>query len=230
MTPAVAAGSAARTAARPAVARLRAAAWVVLLAAGGAALSGCAPLVVGAAVGGAAVATDRRSVGIQLEDEAIERRVNRALRERFKNEDVNINVTSYNRKVLLTGEAPTDQAKAEVEQLAAASDNVRSVLNELRVGPMASAASRTNDIAMTGKVRARLLESRQVPMGAVKIVTERNYVYLLGRVTEAEGDLYARLVSQVSNVNGVIKAFDYLTEKELAELRGTSATPESQRK
>lgn len=193
-------------------------------------LTGCVPLVVGAAVGGAAVATDRRSVGIQLEDEAIERRISRALSDRFKSEDVNISVTSYNRKVLLTGEAPTEQAKAEVEQIATSDNSVRTVLNELRVGPMASAASRANDAAMTGKVRARLLESRQVPLGAIKITTERNYVYLLGRVTEAEGDIFARLVSQVGNVNGVIKAFDYITEKELAELRGAATAPESQRK
>lgn len=192
-------------------------------------LSGCVPLVVGAAVGGAALVTDRRSVGIQLEDEAIERRINRALGERFKTEDVNINVTSYNRKVLLTGEAPTEQARQDAEQVATSSESVRTVLNELRVGPMASAASRANDAAMTGKVRAKLIESRQVPMGAVKITTERNYVYLLGRVTEAEGDIYSRLASQVSNVNGVIKAFDYISEKELTELRGAS-TPESQRK
>lgn len=197
-------------------------------------LSGCVPLVVGGAVAGAAVATDRRSVGIQLEDEAIERRVNRAIYERFKTEDVNISVTSYNRKVLLTGEAPTEQARQDVEQLAAADNSVRTVLNELRVGPMASAASRANDAAMTAKVRARLIESGQVPLGAVKITTERNFVYLLGRVTEAEGDIYARLASQVSNVNGVIKAFDYITEKELGELRGTASAPaattESQRK
>lgn len=205
--------------------RLRAGVGAVVVAAFGAGmLAGCAPLVVGGAlVGGAVVANDRRPVGIQIEDEAIERRINRALAERFRNEDVNINVTSYNRKVLLTGEAPSEEARQDVERIAAATENVRTVLNELRVGPMASAASRANDAAMTAKVRAKLIESRQVPLGALKVTTERNVVYLMGRVTEAEGDIFARLVAQVANVNGVVKAFDYISEQELAELRGAAS-------
>lgn len=194
-------------------------------------IAGCAPIVVGGAmVGGAIVASDRRSVGIQLEDEAIERRINRALLERFERGTININVTSYNRKVLLTGEVPTAEAKAEAERIAANAENVRAVLNELGVGRLSSIGSRTKDTAISGKVRAAFLESRKVQSGVVKVTTERAIVYLLGRVTPAEGDAAAQVAARVSDVLGVVKAFDYITEKELEELRGTPAAPESQRK
>lgn len=194
-------------------------------------IAGCAPLVVGGAmVGGAIVASDRRSVGIQLEDEAIERRINRALAERFERGTININVTSYNRKVLLTGEVLTAEAKAEAERIAANTENVRAVLNELGVGRLSTVGSRAKDTAISGKVRAALLESKKVPAGAVKVTTERAIVYLLGRVTPAEGDAAAQVAARVSDVLGVVKAFDYITEKELEELLGTPAAPESQRK
>jgi len=194
-------------------------------------IAGCAPIVVGGAmVGGAIVASDRRSVGIQLEDEAIERRVNRALAERFERGTININVTSYNRKVLLTGEVLTAEAKAEAERIAAGAENVRAVLNELGVGRLSTVGSRAKDTAISGKVRAAFIESRRVPAGAIKLTTERAIVYLMGRVTPAEGDAVAQVASRVTDVLGVVKAFDYITEKELEELRGTPAAPESQRK
>lgn len=194
-------------------------------------IAGCAPIVVGGAmVGGAIVASDRRSVGIQLEDEAIERRINRALLERFERGTININVTSYNRKVLLTGEVLTAEAKAEAERIAAGAENVRAVLNELGVGRLSTVGSRAKDTAISGKVRAAFLESKKVEGGAIKVTTERAIVYLMGRVTPAEGDAAAQIASRVTDVLGVVKAFDYITEKELEELRGTPAAPESQRK
>lgn len=194
-------------------------------------IAGCAPIVVGGAmVGGAIVASDRRSVGIQLEDEAIERRINRALAERFERGTININVTSYNRKVLLTGEVLTAEAKAEAERIAAGTENVRAVLNELGVGRLSTVGSRAKDTAISGKVRAAFIESKRVPAGAIKLTTERAIVYLMGRVTPAEGDAVAQVASRVTDVLGVVKAFDYITEKELEELRGTPAAPEPQRK
>lgn len=194
-------------------------------------IAGCAPIVVGGAmVGGAIVASDRRSLGIQLEDEAIERRINRALAERFERGTININVTSYNRKVLLTGEVLTAEAKAEAEAIAANTENVRAVLNELGVGRLSTVGSRAKDTAISGKVRVAFLESKKVPAGAVKVTTERAIVYLLGRVTPAEGDAAAQVAARVSDVLGVVKAFDYITEKELEELLGTPVAPGSQRK
>ncbi len=208
--------------------------WALRVAAAGAAalaIAGCAPIVVGGAmVGGAIVASDRRSVGIQLEDEAIERRIDRALLERFERGTINVNVTSYNRKVLLTGEVPTAEAKAEAERIAAGAENVRAVLNELGVGRLSSVGSRAKDTAISGKVRAAFLESKKVEGGAVKVTTERAIVYLLGRVTPAEGDAAAQVAARVSDVLGVVKAFDYITEKELEELRGASAAEPSPRK
>lgn len=193
--------------------------------------AGCAPIVVGGAmVGGAIVASDRRSVGIQLEDEAIERRVNRALLQRFERGTINISVTSYNRKVLLTGEVPSVEAKAEAERIAAGAENVRAVLNELGVGRLSTVGSRAKDTAISGKVRAAFLESKKVEAGAIKVTTERAIVYLLGRVTPAEGDAAAQVASRVSDVLSVVKAFDYITEEELEELRGTPAAPDSRRK
>jgi len=208
--------------------------WTLRCAVAGAAalvIAGCAPLVVGGAmVGGAIVASDRRSVGIQLEDEAIERRINRALLERFERGTINVNVTSYNRKVLLTGEVPSAEAKAEVERIAAGTENVRAVLNELGVGQLSSIGSRAKDTAISGKVRAAFLESKKVEGGAIKVTTERAIVYLLGRVTPAEGDAAAQIAARVSDVLGVVKAFDYITEQELEELRGRPAPPQAQRK
>lgn len=208
--------------------------WMLRCAvAGGAALAiaACAPIVVGGAmVGGAIVASDRRSVGIQLEDEAIERRINRALAERFERGTININVTSYNRKVLLTGEVLSAEAKAEAERIAANTENVRAVLNELGVGRLSTVGSRAKDTAISGKVRAAFIDDRRVPPGAVKVTTERAIVYLLGRVTPAEGDAAAQVASRVTDVLGVVKAFDYITEEELEALRGAPAGSAPQRK
>lgn len=181
---------------------------------------GCAPLVVGGVVaGGALVVTDRRSVGIQLEDEAIERRINRALAERFSRDSANISVTSYNRKVLLTGEVTTPQGKTEAEQIALRSDNVREVLNELEVGALSTLGARASDTATTGKVRAALINAKEVPAAAIRVVTERGVVYLMGRLTETEGNYAGTVASRVSGVQRVVKTFDYLTPAEVTELQ-----------
>jgi osmotically-inducible protein OsmY len=188
--------------------------------------AGCAPLVVGGVVaGGAIMATDRRSVGIQVEDEAIERRINRALAEKFPRDAANINVSSYNRRVLMTGEVTTPQAKGDAEQIAMRSDNVREVLNELEVGSLSTIGSRAGDTATTAKVRAALIEAKEVPAATIRVVTERGVVHLMGRVTESEGAYAATVASRVSGVRQVIKAFDYLTPAELAELRNKPAQP-----
>lgn len=203
-----------------AIVRAAAAAMTVWFAAG------CAPLVLGGAVVGTAlVAADRRSVGIQVEDEAIERRINRVLAEKFPRETANINVASYNRKVLLTGEVTTAAARAEAEQMAARSDNVREVLNELEVGALSSLGARANDTATTAKVRAKLIESKETPAATIRVVTEHDVVYLLGRVTEAEGNAAAREASRTSGVKRVVKAFDYLTAEEFADMQRKAAPP-----
>jgi osmotically-inducible protein OsmY len=207
--------------------------WVlagVLLA--GLFCAACVPLVLGgAAVGGAAaVASDRRSVGIQLEDEAIERRLNRAIYSSFKEGEISVYVTSYNRKVLLAGQVVNDRIYQEVEKIAREGENVRDVVNELQVRDLSPATVRNNDIAITGKVRAALVESRKVPVGAVKVTTERGIVFLLGRVTQEEGDNAASVASRVSGVNKVVKVFDYLTPEELAGMQQSGGAAQTTRK
>jgi osmotically-inducible protein OsmY len=193
-------------------------------------LAGCAPIVVGGAmVGGAMVASDRRSVGIQLEDEAIVRRVEKALVARFGAGNINVNVTSYNRKVLLAGEVIEQEHVAEVGRIAAAAENVRTVVNEVEARPLSSVWNRNNDTAITTKVLTALLQAGDVPSGAVRVTTTRGTVYLLGRVSEAEAAATARAAARVSGVHRVVNVFDILSDSELAELRQPEAEPESPR-
>ena len=193
--------------------------------------TGCTPLVVGGAIAsGAMVAGDRRSVGIQLEDEAIERRVDRALVERFGRDTININVTSYNRKVLLVGEAPSAEAAKEIEAIADRAENVRLVVNEIYIGKLSTTGNRLNDTALAARVRAALIDAREVPAAAVKPTVERGVAYLLGRVTETEGAAAARAVSRVDGLVRVVKVFDYLTDDELRAMQSGTTPPASPRK
>lgn len=196
----------------------RRAALAVLAAVAALSSAGCAPLVVGGAVaGGVMVASDRRSPGIQLEDQAIELRVRDALGKAFPKDRANISVTSYNQRVLLTGEVTEAQMKSEAEAIARKSENVRAVVNELHVGSLSTFANRNFDTALTSKVLAALLQAPGVPSGAIKVVSERAVVYLMGRVTPAEGEAAARAASRVAGVQRVVKNFDYLSEKEAAD-------------
>jgi len=209
--------------------------WIAIAGVAGAAwaAAGCTPLVVGGAmVGGALVATDRRSPGIQLEDQAIEVRVNRALGSGFERGSVNILTTSYNRRVLLTGEVKSEADKAQAEKLAAAQENVRAVVNELHVGELSTFANRNNDTAITAKVRAAMLAERNLPSNAITVHTSRSVVYLLGRVSEPESALAARTASRTDGVRQVVTLFELLTEAEWNALKAQTPppAPESQRK
>ncbi|HYS11962.1 MAG TPA: BON domain-containing protein [Burkholderiaceae bacterium] len=185
----------------------------------------CIPLIIGgAAVGGAAVlAADRRSTGIQLEDEAIERRLNRAIYGNYKDGEISVYVTSYNRKVLLAGQVISERIYQEVEKIAREGESVREVVNELQVRELSPATVRNNDIAITSKVRAAFVEAKKVPFGVIKVTTERGIVYLLGRVTQEEGDNAAQVAARVSGVNKVVKVFDYLTSEELGGIQGSGS-------
>jgi osmotically-inducible protein OsmY len=194
---------------------------------------GCAPLVVGGAmVGGAIVATDRRSPGIQIEDQAIESRVGKALAARYEKGSVSVNVNSYNRRVLLTGEVRNAADKAEVERIAAAQENVRTVTNELYVGELSTFYNRNNDTSITAKVKAALLNERNLPSNAILVHTSRSVVYLMGRVSEPEGNLAARTASRVDGVRQVVALFEYMTDEEWKALKVQTPPPppESQRK
>lgn len=189
-----------------------------------AALSACAPLLVGGAVmGGGMVAADRRTTGIQIEDESIELRA--AARVRELATLGHVNVTSYNRVVLITGEVPGAAEKAAVEQAVAKIENVRSVVNELGIGQNSSVGSRTTDSFITTKVKATLVDAKDVHANAYKVVVERAIVYLMGRVTEREAVRGTDLARSVSGVQKVVRAFEILSEEELAALGPVVAPP-----
>lgn len=171
------------------------------------ALSGCAPLIVAGAAGGALMATDRRTSGAQIDDEAIELRAAARLRENF-GDNVHLNITSYNRQVLLTGEVPTDAARQRAEQVVASVDNVRGIVNELAVMPPTSLGMRSNDVLITGKVRASFVDASDLQAQAFKVVTERGVVYLMGRVTDREAERATSIARGIGGVQKVVRIFE----------------------
>lgn len=181
------------------------------------ALSACAPLVMGGAfVGTTLVATDRRTSGAQVEDEGIELRSSNRIRERL-GDRVHVNVTSYNRMVLLTGEASSAEDKQLVEQIVSGVDNVRSVVNDLGVLGSSTLTQRSSDTLVTGQVKAALVDAKDVFSNAFKVVTERGTVYLMGRVTAREADRGTEIARSVSGVQRVVRVFEIITEDELKQ-------------
>lgn len=196
----------------------------ILLAAGAAAtLSACAPLVVGGAmVGGVLVATDRRTSGAQLEDQAIELKAMSRARE-AAGDRAHVNVTSYNRMVLLTGEAPGEQDRQAIEQAVSRVENVRSLVNEIAIMGNTSLTARSNDVILASKVKATLIDARDVQANTIKVVTERGVVYLMGIVTEREGNRAAELARSISGVQKVVKVFETISEDELKRMQPQQA-------
>jgi osmotically-inducible protein OsmY len=175
-------------------------------------LSSCALLVAaGVATGvgtGVAMSNDRRTSGIFVEDEGIEMKSGRRISERYGS-NAHINVTSYNRNVLLTGEAPSDAAKADIGNLVRGVENVRSVINEITVGPASTYASRSNDTLITSKVKGRFIDGGKFQVNHVKVVTENGVVYLLGLVNRKEADNAVEIAGSTSGVRKVVKVFEY---------------------
>ena len=182
-----------------------------------ASLSACAPLLMGGAVTGAFVATDRRTSGIQLEDQGIELRAANRLREQM-GERGSVSITSYNRQVLLTGEVPTEQDKALAEKTVSGVDNVRSIVNELAVLGSASLTQRSSDTLITGQVKAAMVDARDLYANAFKVVTSRGTVYLMGRVTQREADRGTEITRNTSGVQRVVRVLEIISEEELARL------------
>ena len=179
----------------------------------------CVPLVLGGAMaGGTMVVSDRRTSGAQLEDEGIELRAISRIRSNL-GERGHINVTSYNRQVLLTGEVPTAQDKQTVEQVIGKVENVATVVNELAVANNSSLGSRSTDTLITGRVKAQLVDARDLFSNAFKVVTENGITYLMGRVTQREADRATEIVRTTSGVQKVVRVFDLITEAELARLQ-----------
>ena len=178
-------------------------------------LPACVPLIVGSAVvGGSLVATDRRTSGAQLEDEGIELRAVNRLRENL-GERAHINASSYNRQVLLTGEVPNAQDKALAEQVVARVENVRSIVNELAVLGNTTLTQRSADSLVTGRVKASLVDAKDLYANAFRVVTERGTTYLMGRVTQREANRATEITRSVSGVQKVVRIFEIISEEDL---------------
>jgi osmotically-inducible protein OsmY len=197
--------------------KLRTALIVSALAAS-AALTACAPLLMGGAMlGGTLMATDRRTSGAQVEDQAIELKTINRIRDAIGDRG-HVSTTSYNRQVLITGEVPSEADKAAVEQAVQRVENVRSTVNELEISGTASLTSRSSDAIITSKVKASFVDAKDIFANSFKVVTERGVVYLMGRVTEREATRAVEIARGVSGVQKVVRLFEILTEAELADL------------
>ncbi len=182
-------------------------------------LTACVPLVLGgAAAGTAMVATDRRTSGAQLEDEGIELRTLSRVRENFGTR-VRVSTVSFNRQVLLTGEVPSLQDKQAVEDLVKKIQNVGSVVNELGVRNTPSLADRSADLLITGRLKAAILDARDLQSNAIKVVTENKTVYLMGRVTQRESERVTGIARGISGVQRVVRIFETISEDELRRLQ-----------
>ena len=195
-------------------AAIRLCATALCVASLGSVLSACAPIMLGGAAMGALVATDRRTSGTQLEDEGIELRSIGRINENL-GDRVHVNVTSYNRQVLLTGEVPSAQDKQLVEQIVSRVDNVRLVANELAVLGSSSLTQRSSDSLITGKVKAGMVDSKDLYANAFKVVTERGIVYLMGRVTQREANRATDIARSTGGVQKVVRLLEIISEEEL---------------
>ena len=180
----------------------------------GGTLTACAPLMLGGAAMGALVATDRRTSGAQLEDEGIELRAAGRIRQSL-GDRVHVNVTSYNRQVLLTGEVPSAQDRQLVDQIVSRVENVRSIVNELGVLNGSTLTERSSDALTTGKVKASMVDARDIYANAFKVVTERGTVYLMGRVSQREATRATDITRGTGGVQKVVRLLEIISEEEL---------------
>lgn len=173
-------------------------------------LQACIPLLVGAGLGaGVMMAEDRRTGATVLEDQTIEVKARNRITEKY-GEQVNISVTSFNRFVMLTGQAPTEEIKQDVSVLVLEVPNVRNIQNEIVVGGMSSTTSRASDALLTSRVKGRLAQNKDVGASHVKVVSENGAVFLMGLVTRAEAESASQTAATTSGAQRVIKVFEYL--------------------
>lgn len=180
-------------------------------------LSGCVGLVAGGAVMTAVSANDRRTLGAQTEDKAIALKGESRARS-IVGEQGHVNVTSFNRKVLLTGEVRDEGMKAAVEREVRAVGGVMNVVNELEIGSPSKYTTRSNDALITTKVKASLVDMQTISANSFKVVTERGNVYLMGIVTPREAQIGTDVARGVSGVQKVVKVFEYINDVDLKAL------------
>jgi osmotically-inducible protein OsmY len=180
----------------------------------GGGLAACAPIIMGSAVMSSLMVTDRRTSGTQVEDEGIELKAASRIRENL-GERVHINVTSYNRQLLLTGEVPTAQDKQLAEQVVSRVENVRAVVNELGIQANTTFSQRSSDVIITGRVKAAMVDAKDLFANSFKVVTERGTTFLMGRVTQREANRATDIVRGVDNVQKVVRVLEIISEEEL---------------
>jgi osmotically-inducible protein OsmY len=176
-------------------------------------LGGCVAVIAGAALGGAVASADRRTIGTQTEDEGIEVKASTRL-PNIVGDAGHVNVTSYNRKVLLTGEVRDEAMKRKVADEVRSISNVEAVMDELEVAGLSSYTARSSDTLITSKVKLSLADKKTIKATSVKVVTERGTVYLMGLVTRREGNIAANVAQGVSGVMRVVKMFEYISEED----------------
>jgi osmotically-inducible protein OsmY len=188
-------------------------------------LTACLPLVMGGAmVGGAMVASDRRTSGTVVEDEGIELKAASRIRENL-GERVHVNVISYNRQVLITGEVPNAQDKQLVEKVVASVENVRNIVNELAVLGNSTLTQRSSDTLVSGRVKAALVDAKDLFANAFKVSTERGTTYIMGRVTQREANRATEVISATTGVQRLVRVLEIISEDELA--RSSTQAPAS---
>ena len=183
-----------------------------------ASLQGCIALVGAGAVGAGMSFNDRRTGGAQIEDQSIELKAGPRIREAI-GDKAHINVTSYNRIVLVTGEVGTDADKAAAEKAVAGIEGVTNVVNELQVGPNSTISTRSSDTVITTRVKSALIDAKDIQSSAIKVVTERGNVYLMGRVSEREATRAADIARSQPSVLKVVRVFEILSEEQLGNLK-----------
>jgi len=176
-------------------------------------LTGCVPVAAVGVGAGVLVFSDRRPTETFIADEAIEGRAGNRINEKY-GDRAHVNVTSYNRAVLLTGEVPSEAAKVEAEKIVATVPNVRAITNELLVAGPSSYGARSNDSYITSKVKARFVDANKFSPNHVKVVTEGGTVFLLGLVTQREADAAVEITRTTGGVQKVVRVFDIITEAE----------------
>jgi osmotically-inducible protein OsmY len=180
-------------------------------------LSGCLPLAATGMAVGTLAALDRRSVGAQTEDTEIELRAGNRMPDAIKGAR-GVAITSYNRRVLLTGQVPDEASKLDAERAVRQVPGVREVYNELELGTRVTFSTAAGDATITARVKAGLIEQKALNSNAVKVVTENGVVYLMGLLTQREGPAYATVASRVPGVRRVVTLYEYVTDEELAQI------------
>ena len=190
-------------------------------------LQGCLPMLAAGAGGGALAAFDRRSLGTQTDDESIEWKASARVSE-TAGDHSHANFTSFNRKVLISGEVPSEQMKAEVEHIVTGVPQVQGVYNELAVGPVSSFSARSNDSYVTTRVKSRFIDAGKFNAVHVKVVTEAGVVYLLGLVSQREADAAIQVARTTSGVKKVVTLMEIIPDAKVKELDISMPAPKPQ--